>query len=482
MKSGKKRKGGKERRAHVIDLPNRLVTYLRSSSLIPVASGAKKITVLLTLLMLVTPLWAQRQRPKLMQTQRSQFAGRLLLIPQDGLPVSWKLPRMVAHIADHEVVYPPRELLGDATHKVDADRVIEWAKKQDYNQLSGVIISLDALAGWSDQTTPEQAKLRLAFVSWVRQRKPDLPIYGFTQTARDEISGIVFDDLLIEPPNHEAASVLVARFLQRTYQRSLKILPLASADYPAPVLKVVTRKVEAVGGQLVTSGKADLFLFLYLPNTDEAKTANFIEALAKALAAGYYVALADVSGNPASLIAALRERKQLDMLQAYASAADPNIAIGNVLAQSSVRLLAAKMLRTSLEIDQLQRAERAQVELMMTRYLEDWGYPYTIRARLETYIREQLKADPLKLGTATEDAEVFLNNEIKLLAEELFRTQFRYNVHSVMLGDGTRASFQVELLQRCKARLPLQRSDEIELDIGIHIPLLVGVNPYPARR
>ena len=438
---------------------------------------------LLCLLLGLTAALAQRhQRPQLLQPQHSQYARRILLIPSDGRPVSWKLPRMIARLADYEIVYPPRELLGDKPQAVNADGVIEWAKKQDFDQLNGVIVSLDALAGWASETKPEQIKARLGFINWLHEGKPDLPIYGFTAKARDEISGLVFDDLLIAPDANEAAYLLVARFLHRVYQRPLKILPIASTEYPAAVMKALRSKVEAVGGQLVTAGKADLFLFMNMPNTDVTKTANFVDALTKAVASGYYVALADVSGNPEPLIAALRERKQLDFLQAYAANSEPNIAIGKALAQCSARLIAAKVLRAKLEIDQWHRAERAQVELMMTRYLEDWGYPNKVRAKLETYVREQLKADPNNLGAATEEAEVFLNGELKLLAEELFRTQFRYNLHSVTLADGTRASFQVELLQRCKARLPLQRTTEIELDLGIHIPLLVGINPFPARR
>ncbi|MBS1812361.1 MAG: DUF4127 family protein [Acidobacteria bacterium] len=440
------------------------------------------ILVLFCLPLFFTATWAQNKRPKLQLLERSQYAGRILLIPYDGRPVSWKLPRMIARVADYEIIYPPRELLGDLTHPPDADRVIEWAKKQNFDQLNGVIVSLDALAGWTGETTPGQSKSRLEFIHWMRQRKSDLPIYGFTKKARDEISGFVFDDLLIDPDNNEAAYLMVARFLHRTYQRQTKITPIASTEYPPAVLKAINRKIDAIGGQLVTSGKVELLLFLYVPNTDEVKTAKFFEALVKAIASGYYVALADVSGNPEPLIAALRERKQLDMLHAYAAASDPDIAIGKALAQVSARLVAAKVLRPMLEIDQLHRGERAQVELMMTRYLEDWGYPAKIRANLETHIREQLKADPGNLGNTAESAEAVLNTEVRLLADEIFRTQFRYNVHSVMLKDGTRADFQVEMLQRCKARLPFQRTNEIELDVGIHIPMLVGINPYPARR
>ncbi len=438
--------------------------------------------IVLLLVLLFAPSFAQKPRPKILQPQRQQFFGRLLLIPRDGRPVSWKLPRMIARIADHEILYPPREMLGDATQAIDAERVIAWAKQQDYDQLNGVIVSLDALAGWANGATAEQSKTRLEFINWIRQRKPNLPIYGFVQKAHDDISRLVFDDLLIEAKGADVAHLLVARFLNRTYQRPLKVLTVAAAEYSPEALNALTGNIEAIGGQLLKTGKADLFLFINTPNTDATTAANFAAALAKTIAAGYYVALADISGNPEPLVAALRERKQLDLLQAYAAAKEPDEAIGKALAQCAARLIAAKVLRTSLQVDQLRRAERAQVELLLTRYLEDWGYAGSVRARLEQHIRAKLNADPANLGTATEEAEAFANAELKLLAEDLFRTQFRYNLHSVRLGDGTRADFQVELLQRCRARLPLQRTHEIELDISIHLPLLIGMSQLPLRR
>ena len=434
---------------------------------------------LLLWLCLLAPSFAQRPRPKVLPTQQQQYAGRLLLIPRDGRPVSWKLPRMIARVADHEIISPPREMLGAATTALDAERVIEWAKKQDLSQLKGVIVSLDALL---ENATEAQAKERLDFINWLRQRAPDLPIYGFAEQSNDALSKLVFDDLLIEPKSDSAAHLLVARLLNRIHQRPPKVLTIVSDDESLPIFKAVANNIEAVGGQLVKNGKADLFFFLHTPNTDPVKLAVFTETLAKTIAAGYYVALADVSGNTAPIIAALRERKQLDLLQAYAASREPDEAIGKALAHCSTRLLAAKVLRPSLEVEQLRRAERAQIELMLTRYLEDWAYAGSLRTRIEQHIREQLKLEPNKLGEATEQAEAFANAELKLLAEELFRTQFRYNLHSVMLGNGMRADFQVELLQRFKARFPLQRTDEIELDISVHLPLVIGMSQIPFRK
>ncbi|MBL8206055.1 MAG: DUF4127 family protein [Blastocatellia bacterium] len=435
-------------------------------------------SALLLLSLLVIPSLAQRQRPKILQPQHHQYAGRLLLIPRDGRPISWKLPRMIARIADYEILYPPREMLGDATTAMDADRVIAWAKNQNLSQLNGVIVALDALTEKADAVKTSE---RLDLINWLRQRAPDLPIYGFAEQANDAISKLVFDDLWLEPNANQAAYLLVARLLNRIHQRPPKVmLTLSNAEDPA-IIKTIVNQVATVGGQVIKNGRADLLLFVHTPETDPAKLAVFIETLAKTVAAGYYVSLADVSGNREPLIAALRERKQLDLLQAYAASRAPEQALSKVLAQGAVRLIAAKVLRPGLEVEQLRRAERAQIELMLVRYLEDWAYAGNIRPRVEQYLREQLKADPNQLGETTEAAEAYANAELKLIAEEIFRTQFRYNLHSVMLGNGMRADFQVELLQRFKARFPLQRTSELELDVSIHLPLLIGMSQFLRR-
>jgi len=385
---------------------------------------------------------------------------------------------MIARIADYEILYPPREMLGDATTAMDADRVIAWAKSQNLSQLNGVIVALDALTEKADAVKTSE---RLDLINWLRQRAPDLPIYGFAEQASDAISKLVFDDLWLEPNANQAAYLLVARLLNRIHQRPPKVmLTVSNAEDPA-IIKTIVNQVATVGGQVIKNGRADLLLFVHTPDTDPAKLAVFVETLAKTVAAGYYVSLADVSGNREPLIAALRERKQLDLLQAYAASREPEQALGKVLAQGSVRLIAAKVLRPGLEVEQLRRAERAQIELMLVRYLEDWAYAGNIRPRVEQYLREQLKADPNQLGETTEAAEAYANAELKLIAEEIFRTQFRYNLHSVMLGNGMRADFQVELLQRFKARFPLQRTSELELDVSIHLPLLIGMSQFLRR-
>jgi hypothetical protein len=489
----KKREGEKEGRREIVSVPPSLFpsfsfsqNSLRTSAQPLRLCGEKRLrniplafAIMLFVLLSSVSSFAQKQRPKILPRAQQQFAGRLLLIPRDARPVSWKLPRLIARVAAYEIVVPPRELLGDGTQPLDPDRLVDWVKTQDITRLHGALVALDTLAGWTREASAEQIKQRLELLNWLRQRKPELPIYGFAQKSHPALSAFVFDDLSLEAPEPDVAHLLVAKFLQRAHQRPIKVLTITSSTYAPPMLKALTGSIDAVGAQLMSSGKADIFLFVHTPNTDAIQLANFATTLANTVTAGYYVALADVSGNAAPLIAALRERKQLDLLQAYAAAPNPHQALGQAVAHCAARLIAAKVLRPSLEVEQLQRAERAQVELMLTRYLEDWGYAETIRARVEQHVRNELKAEPMRLATATEQAEAFANTELKLLAQELFRTQFRYNLHSVLLGSGVRADFQVEMLQLFKARFPLERIDVLELDLSIYLSLLVGINPRP---
>ena len=438
--------------------------------------------IFVTIVLFIAPFcYAQKRRPKILPPQNGQFAGKLLLLPRDGRPISWQLPRLVARVADYEIVFPPRELLGDFAKPMDADGIIAWAKKLDYDQINGVIVSLDGLTGIASNATPEQITPRLEFINWLRQRKAELPIYGFVQKPNDEISKLVFDDLLLNAENPDVAHLLVARFLNRINQRPPKIMPIASAEYAPEMLTALKRQIAAVGGQFVASGKADIFLFIHTPNTDETKLTNFNDALARTLASGYYVALADVSGQADTLISKLRAGKKLDLLQTYAASKAPDEAFGKALAHISMRLIAAKVLRKNLDVEQLRRPERAHVELLLTRYLEDWGYAEIVRPKIEGYIREQLKVEPNKLGDGTAQAAEFVRFEIQQLAEELFTQQFKNNVHSILLENGFRAHFQVAILQRLRVRLPLQRTDEIELEIGIHLPLLVGFEGITRR-
>ena len=122
---------------------------------------------------------AQR-RPILRPAARDYFAGRFVLITNDERPQSLQQPRMLARVADHDLITPPARLFTPgATTEADG-ALIEWAKGVDYDGVSGVIVSLDAIAGGSPQ--PERPDV----INLIRARRPSIPIYAFTHNPSDQ--------------------------------------------------------------------------------------------------------------------------------------------------------------------------------------------------------------------------------------------------------------------------------------------------------
>src|SRR5262245_21142689 len=67
---------------------------------------------------------AQR-RPTLRPAARDYLAGKFVLITRDERPQSLQQPRLLARVADHDLITPPSRVM------TDADALIEWAKGVD---------------------------------------------------------------------------------------------------------------------------------------------------------------------------------------------------------------------------------------------------------------------------------------------------------------------------------------------------------------
>ena len=389
---------------------------------------------------------AQKKRPRLAPVPTKDFVGSLLLIPLDARFASTKLPRAFARIADYDVLYPSREILSNEND------LMVWVKSQNVAQLSGVIIGF----------TAGQEAQRIEIVNWLRQQKTELPVYGFANKSTDALSKIVFDDLIIDDSPKASAQLLVAKFLNRTHQRTPQLIVRFSSETTNPVKASLVKQADSAGVKLIASGKPDIFLFVLTEGTDEAKFATLVDVVTRTVAAGYYVAVVDLSSNPDRLMTQLRERKLLDLLNAYAASTSSDTTFGNVLTQISARLISAKVLRLKMTEEQLQRGERAQVEMMLMRYIEDWGYATVVKPKLEIYLKEP--------NISAEQAEEFLKNNLQTLGNQLFDQQFRRNIHSVMLASGQRAPFIVSLLQRLSAHFAEPGNiNEIEVEVGIHL-------------
>ena len=127
---------------------------------------------------------------------------------------------------------------------------------------------------------------------------------------------------------------------------------------------------------------------------------------------------------------------------------------------------AIKSLRN--DIDRIHRIERNQINMLFSRILEDSAFHWTVRAQLDEFVRQKLKADPAQLGDKTVAAEKFTHEALQKLAAELFDEQFRRNTHAVLMNSGTRVQFRVSLLQGLQVRFSTRKTSEPEIRQHIH--------------
>jgi hypothetical protein len=467
----------------------------------------------------------QQQRPRLRPVRRDYLAGKFLVIPPDGRSVSAQVPRLIARLADHDLVLPPAELLGDVSNSGKPDQIAEWARRADYADVEGVVISLEMLTqGGVKASAVDETSLRrrLTVIDFIRDQRKGLPVYGIVSEssavaplAIDLTANAKIDYLLIcrnelpasegEPANRrDAASLteqiasrgvanrvtitatmdsapqlLIARLLNHRFGITPKFwIGTSRSPQAAGLAPLLLSQIAAVDGVALpgtpdAASRADIVFLVNAPETEDEGRSALIETAATAISKGFRVALADmVDGleNRAALLGDLKRRKMADQLVAYSASIPPESACATVLAQAASRLITMKFLRD--DVDRLQRAERAQVELMLTRMLSDISFGSVVRPKLEKLIRDQLNADPQHLGSARERVETMARDEVTRVAEETFREQFVRNTHAIMLATGERAIFEVRALQRIQVRFGFGTIDDVELRAGVFLPLV----------
>lgn len=500
-------------------------------SLRPAVSPSLWLAVSLSLFLIALALAlpanavAQRkQRPQLLTYSRNQFVGKIILVPRDDRFLEL---RTLAQIADHHLLLPPSHLLNP---KPQPDKLLEWLMAQDLTGVSGILLSLEAISpNASPETTARLAQtikqLRsqnpkaavfgfTSLASSVESSKQlcqsaiELAANGAldwlligqdedlsakpAQIARARLIGeattqkveerIAFDD-----NTKTGATTLLARFLAQRLGRLPKILPVyssAEARRSDPernsmsLDQSLTAKIKLAGGTVLppnpeTAPQVDVLLFVHTPNTSEEQRSALVLNVLQTIDSGVRIAFVDVSESvqtKETMLAELRNHKLLGKLTTYASALPEETAyrttFNRALAHTVIFFSAIKSLRS--DIDRVHRIERAQINWLFSRILEDWAYQLIVRPRLEDFVRQQLKADPAQLDNQTERAEKFVYDALQTLANELFDEQFRRNAHAVLLNSGTRIQFRVSLLQRLQVRFSTRNTAEPELRQNIH--------------
>jgi hypothetical protein len=115
---------------------------------------------------------------------------RLTLLPIDDRPAVGQFAVMIGAVAGQRVEMPRRELLGNFTVPGDTARIEQWLRERDYRGTAALVISVDMLAygGLVASRTPgvstAEARKRLEFFRWFRQRYPRIPVYAFSVIMR----------------------------------------------------------------------------------------------------------------------------------------------------------------------------------------------------------------------------------------------------------------------------------------------------------
>jgi Protein of unknown function (DUF4127)/beta-N-acetylglucosaminidase len=480
----------------------------------------RNIVILFSLILLLSTIFiSASQRPKLRPKSRNYFAGRFLLIPRDDRPSSLQQPRMIAAVADHDLITPPARILGDA------EQIIAWAKTVDYDGIDGAIVYLDAVPNHTDTAQGRKQRQRkqqrydqLELVKIIRSQRPRIPIYGFINRTEspDQIDGVIDElgaekllDLLTissqypstdewrksieekiaslrltnrvvftDEPDSVAISLL-ARLLNQRFGFAPRILPAYDSSIgrdttlpgqSLPLLQLVGDLIKRSGGIEMRQSSdgarsVDIILFIHTGRSRDSDRNALIDAIAQTAEKNVRIGLIDLSGmrEPRDeIIANLRRRKLLDRLSTFA-AIDPATdrqaeTIARAIAQVASYQAAIRFLRD--DFDRVRRIDRAQVSLLLGRYLSDWAFPFHIRPKLQSS-----NVDGIKRGENREAAETFVLNQLRPMADEIFEDQFKRNAHSYLLSYGERADFEVNILQRLLVRLYPTSSQSFEVEI-----------------
>jgi hypothetical protein len=73
-------------------------------------------------------------------------AERILLVPLDNRPAAGQFAQMIGSIDGAEVQMPPYETLGRFTKPGNPEQILDWMEKQDYTDISDVVVSADMIA------------------------------------------------------------------------------------------------------------------------------------------------------------------------------------------------------------------------------------------------------------------------------------------------------------------------------------------------
>ena len=120
---------------------------------------------------------------------QQHFRYKVILIPLDSRPPCKKMVIDAGKMAGVEIITPPTEIMDYYTQKGNTKAIQAWLM-DNIDKSDGAIISIDQilhgglLASRESQTKPEEITALIDFLTKLRQKAPDKPIYAFNVLPR----------------------------------------------------------------------------------------------------------------------------------------------------------------------------------------------------------------------------------------------------------------------------------------------------------
>jgi len=321
------------------------------------------------------------------------------------------------------------------------------------------------------------------------------------------------DRAIIYPGADEAGMVLAARFINRHMLRAPSVRVIYSSDEGAdrvatfedrPVRETVEAQISAVGGQIADAddGEPDLHLLVATPaegtradhergparDQRRQELRGLIEAGEQA---GRHLVLADVgfpNGADDQFMRDLRHSNiELHQLMSFAAWNTAGNSIGSALAHGTLRLIALQdkgafdlaqlvsdisPMRYLELLNSLIDSERAHVNFLLTRFVDDWLYQTRVRAEVTEKVVTMMQGSTFDLADSYGQTERLVAQELSAATADLWSRHFLAR-ETVKLGvEATRSSLVLDALEETTVTLPWRRMFEVDLDFRFGLEMV----------
>lgn len=296
------------------------------------------------------------------------------------------------------------------------------------------------------------------------------------------------DRAVLYPGADEVAMILMARHVNAHVEKRPRVYPrYSSIKGPfiipryedRPLGESIKGQIYAAGGILVESPQeADVMLFLNTPGESQAEAPHqetattvdtagrnlldFTESILHYTSQGIPAAVADVAyanGGDSRLVSLLLRRVGLKRLAAYAAWNTAGNTLGTVVAHASLYHAVGKDATPTTA----NRAAKAHLEFLLSRFIEDWGYQALVRTRLSNGGLQEHGLNPWGLGDRWTEAQEIVARELERFARDML--QDRNALELTWYGESLGAKPTDWVMEN--VHLPWRRMFEVGFDLKL---------------